>query len=76
MGRETVKRPALGDRAATSRIAWISTRRGHDARDAIAAQLLNRYNLHHIMRSVTAPLTELSAADAVMLEAPPVAEGK
>ena len=28
------------------------------------------------MRSVTAPLTELSAADAVMLEAPPVAEGK
>ena len=59
--------------ASDYRIAWISTRRGHDAADSISANLFHRYHLHSLMRSVTAPLTELSAADAVMLEIPPTA---
>ena len=60
--------------AADFQIAWISTRRGHDAADAISANLFHRYHLHSLMRTVTAPLTELSAADAVMLEIPPTAD--
>ena len=60
--------------AADFQVAWISTRRGHDAADAISANLFHRYHLHSLMRSVTAPLTELSAADAVMLEIPPMAD--
>ena len=63
-----------GPPATDFKVAWISTRRGHDAADAISANLIHRYHLHSLIRSVTAPLTELSAADAVMLEAPPVAE--
>ena len=64
------KRPPSTD----FKVAWISTRRGHDAADAISANLLHRYHLHSLIRSVTAPLTELSAADAVMLEIPPTAD--
>ena len=64
------KRPPPAD----FKVAWISTRRGHDAADAISANLLHRYHLHSLIRSVTAPLTELSAADAVMLEIPPTAD--
>ena len=64
------KRPPPAD----FRVAWISTRRGHDAADAISANLFHRYHLHSLIRSVTAPLTELSAADAVMLEIPPTAD--
>ena len=63
-----------GSSAADFQVAWISTRRGHDAADAISANLFHRYHLHSLMRSVTAPLAELSAADAVMLEVPPTAE--
>ena len=67
---------ADSDRSAASdfQVAWISTRRGHDAADAISANLFHRYHLHSLIRSVTAPLTELSAADAVMLEIPPTAD--
>ena len=64
------KRPPSAD----FKVAWISTRRGYDAADAISANLLHRYHLHSLIRSVTAPLTELSAADAVMLEIPPTAD--
>ena len=60
-----------GSPAADFRVAWISTRRGYGAADAISANLFHRYHLHSLMRTVTAPLTELSAADAVMLEIPP-----
>ena len=60
--------------ASDFKVAWISTRRGHDAADAISANLLNRYHLHSLMRTVTAPLSELSAADAVMLEISPTAD--
>ena len=56
------------------RVAWISTRRGHDAADAISANIFHRYHLHSLMRTVTAPLSELSAADAVMLEISPTAD--
>ena len=63
-----------GSPAADFRVAWISTRRGYDAADAISANLFHRYHLHSLMRTVTAPLTELSAADAVMLEVAPAAD--
>ena len=55
-----------------ARVAWISTRRGGPAADAIAGNVLHRYVLHDMMRSLTAPLDELSSAHAVVLEAPPI----
>ena len=54
------------------RIAWISTRRGCPAADSIAGNISGRYTLHDMMRSLTAPLDELSSAHAVVLEAPPI----
>ena len=72
---EPVFTTASGRSAASDfQVAWISTRRGHDAADAISANLLHRYHLHSLMRTVTAPLSELSAADAVMLEISPTAD--
>ena len=63
-------RPAAAD----FKVAWISTRRGYDAADAISANLFHRYHLHSLMRTMTAPLSEVSAADAVMLEISPTAD--
>ena len=55
----------------STRIAWISTRRGEPAADSIAANVIGRYVLHDMMARMTAPLDELSTAHAVVLEAPP-----
>ena len=55
-----------------ARVAWISTRRGSPAADSIAGNISGRYVLHDMMRSLTAPLAELSSAHAVVLEAPPI----
>ena len=57
----------------SARIAWISTRRGGPAADSIAGNVIGRYILHDMMRSLTAPLDELSSAHAVVFEAPPIA---
>ena len=56
-----------------SKVAWISTRRGGPAADYLAGHLHSSYVLHDMMRSVTAPLDELSTAHAVVLEAPSIA---
>ena len=56
----------------SSRIAWISTRRGEPAADSISANVIGRYVLHDMMANLTAPLNELSTAHAVVLEAPPI----
>ena len=56
-----------------SKVAWISTRRGSPAAEHIAGHLHSNYLLHDMMRSVTAPLDELSTAHAVVLEAPSIA---
>ena len=58
--------------APEARVAWISTRRGSPAADAIAGNISARYTLHDMMRSLKAPLDELSSAHAVVLEAPPI----
>ena len=55
-----------------SKIAWVSTRRGEPAADQIAGHLHSSYLLHDMMRSLTAPLDELSTAHAVVLEAPSI----
>ena len=55
-----------------ARTAWISTRRGGPAADSMAGNVIGRYVLHDMMRSLTAPLDELSSAHAVVLEAPPI----
>ena len=56
----------------SSRVAWVSTRRGEPAADSIAANVIGRYVLHDMMAHMTAPLDELSTAHAVVLEAPPI----
>ena len=55
-----------------SKIAWVSTRRGSPAADQIAGHLHSRHVLHDLIRSMTAPLDELSSAQAVVLEAPSI----
>ena len=56
----------------SSRVVWISTRRGEPAADRISANVIGRYVLHDMMAHMTAPLDELSTAHAVVLEAPPI----
>ena len=53
-------------------MAWISTRRAAPAADTIAGQLIGRYHLADVLASKDAPLTEMIAADVVMIELPPV----
>ena len=53
------------------KVAWISTRRGTTAADAISGNVLNRHLLHDVMSKVTAPYHELSAAHVAVLEVPP-----
>ena len=54
------------------RVAWISTRRGEPAADAIAGCVIGRYVLHDMLTNMKAPLDELSTAHAVVLEAPSI----
>ena len=60
----------------SSRIAWISTRRGEPAADIISANIIGRYVLHSMMAQMTAPLDELSTAHIVVLEVPPTAAAR
>ena len=53
------------------RVAWISTRRGTPAADAIAGNVLDRYVLHDVIGQVTAPFHEFSTAHVALLEVPP-----
>ena len=55
-----------------ARIALVSTRRAQPAADVLAGHVFGKYVLYDIMASVTAPLHELTSANAVVLEVPPV----
>ena len=57
-------------------MGWISTRRAHAAADRLAGHVLGPYLLHDCMADVKAPLQELSQAQAVVLEVPPVCRPK
>ena len=76
VGRQLTNATKLSDQTPrlhpSSRVAWISTRRGEPAADNISANVIGRYVLHDMMAHMTAPLDELSTAHAVVLEAPPI----
>ena len=58
---------------AGARIVFVSTRRAQPAVDALASKVIAKYVLHDMLASVTAPMHELSSAQLVLLEVPPVA---
>ena len=55
------------------RMIWVSTRKAGPAADGLAANILGCYLLHELLASVKLPLDELSSADLVAIEVPPVA---
>ena len=55
-----------------SRLVFVSTRRAQPAVDSLAGKVVAKYILHDMLSSVKAPMHELSSAQLVVLEVPPV----
>ena len=64
----------MPDARATSsskmQIVWVCTRRGDPVADAVAGNLVGRYNLHDVLVKGAAPFQEFSKADLVVFEVP------
>ena len=56
------------------RIAWISTRRGFEAADHFAENLMGRYLLADMIADKENQMHEVKSAHLVAIEAPPVAK--